>query len=225
MFIILLGPPGAGKGTQSKNLEQYYHLAHISTGDILRSAVKNATEIGKKVKPYMDAGELVPDEIIFQLIEERLFRPVRRAKGEDCKNGALFDGFPRNLSQAERLQSIDIIKKDTKKFAILIEVQDQEVINRLSGRLYCSNCNELYNITNNIARNENGNYICSQCGAELRHRADDDIKTIQNRLRVYHQHIGPLIDYYNRISMLKIIDGLGTPDEVFGRIISQLIVC
>jgi len=218
MFIILLGPPGAGKGTQSKKLEQYYHLAHISTGDILRTAVKNATEIGKKAKPYMDAGELVPDEIIFQLIEERLFKP-------DCKNGALFDGFPRNLSQAERLQSIDIIKKDTKKFAILIEVLDQEVINRLSGRLYCSNCNELYNITNNIAKNENGNYICSKCGAELESRADDDIETIQNRLKVYHQHIDPLIDYYNRISMLKIIDGIGTPDEVFERIIRQLIVC
>ncbi len=215
MIIILLGPPGAGKGTQAKRLEQYYHLAHISTGDILRSAVKNATEIGKKAKPYMDAGELVPDKIIFQLIQDRLSRP-------DCKNGALFDGFPRNISQAEQLQNLNIIKKDKKKFAILIEVSDQEVINRLSGRLYCPNCHKPYNISNKISKDKLGNYICSQCGEKLKSRADDDIKTISNRLEVYHQHIAPLKDYYNKNSMLKIIDGIGTPDEVFRRILHIL---
>jgi len=193
MRIILLGPPGAGKGTQAEVLVDKLKVPQISTGDILRAAVKNGTPIGLQAKVIMDAGDLVPDDVIIEVLKERL-------AADDCKNGYIFDGVPRTIAQAEALDEQGIVI-DT---VLSIEVPDDVIVTRLGGRRTCPACGMIYHIVNKKSAVEG---ICDVCGAELIIRKDDEIETIKNRLQTYHKETEPLIDYYKKQGKLKEVGG------------------
>ncbi|MDK2832593.1 MAG: adenylate kinase [Methanolobus sp.] len=204
MNIALFGPPGAGKGTQAKELSKHYNIPHISTGDILRANVRDGTELGIKAKQYMDKGELVPDEVLIGLIRNRLSE-------SDCDSGYLLDGYPRTIPQADALT--DILKEINKPLdsVINIEVIDDELVKRLSGRRSCA-CGESYHVMFNPPEKEG---ICNACGAELYQRDDDKEEVIRQRLAVYNDKTKPLIDYYDGADILVNIDGSGAVDAVF----------
>jgi adenylate kinase len=212
MKLVLLGPPGAGKGTQAKMMIEQYHIPQISTGDILRQAVKDGTPLGKEAKTYMDKGELVPDELIINLVKERI-------KADDCKEGYIFDGFPRTVAQAEALDNV-LEDLSTKLDAIVsIDVPEDEVVKRLSGRRTCKSCGTLYHIIYNPPTNEG---ICDKCGGDLFQRDDDNETTIRQRLTVYRDQTSPLIEYYSKQNLVKSIAGSGEPTEIFTAICEAL---
>lgn len=210
MKIIMLGAPGAGKGTQAKKIAEKYAIPHISTGDIFRSNIKNGTELGKKAKEYMDKGLLVPDELVCDLVVDRI-------QQDDCKNGYILDGFPRTIPQAQALE--DALTKIGQKldYAIDIEVPDENIIRRMSGRRSCPKCGAIYHVVNNPPKKEG---ICDVCGTELVFRADDKEETVRNRLDVYHTQTQPLIDFYKERGVLQEVDGTKSMDDVFGQIVS-----
>jgi adenylate kinase len=205
MNIILFGPPGAGKGTQAKKLVDFYGIPQISTGDILRANVREGTELGLAAKAYMDKGELVPDEVLIGIIKNRLKEP-------DCKKGFILDGYPRTVPQADALAVIlDEIDKPI-DVVLNLEVPDEELVRRISGRLICSKCGASYNRTFNPPKKEG---ICDICGGEVFQRADDKEDAVQNRLNVYKKQTQPLIDYYAKQGILITLNGTKDIDEVF----------
>jgi len=212
MRLVLLGPPGSGKGTQAQKLVERYQIPQISTGDLFRSAVKNETELGKKAKEYMERGELVPDEIVVGMVEERL-------KEDDCQKGFILDGFPRTIAQAQALDKL-LEKKGEKLDAVIeISVPDEEVIKRLSGRRTCSKCGAMYHIEFNPPKVEGK---CDKCGGDLYQRDDDKEEVIKSRLKVYHSQTAPLVEYYEKKGLLKKINGVGKIDEIFQEIVNAL---
>ncbi len=206
--LILFGPPGAGKGTQAERLRVDFQLPFISTGDMLRSNVKQETDLGKQAQQYMDAGELVPDEVIVAMVAERL-------QEDDAQDGFILDGFPRNVEQAEALekQLSDLGRRITA--ALLIEVPDEEVIRRLAGRRVCVKAGHNYHIEFDPPKREG---VCDQDGSRLIQRDDDKPEVIRNRLRVYHDKTTPLIDYYDEQGVMRRIDGTRPPAEVHDHI-------
>lgn len=212
MKIIMLGAPGAGKGTQAKKIAEKYHIPHISTGDIFRANIKEGTELGKKAKTFMDQGLLVPDELVVDLV-------VDRVKQDDCENGYVLDGFPRTIPQAEALDKAlnDISEKVD--YAINIEVPDSNIISRMSGRRACLKCGATYHIKNIPTKVEG---ICDVCGSEVVLRDDDKEETVKKRLDVYHEQTQPLIKHYNAKGILVEVDGTKALDEVFNEVVKVL---
>lgn len=208
MRIILLGPPGAGKGTQAERVSKEYGIMHISTGDIFRAAVKNGTPLGLKAKEYMDKGELVPDEIVVGIVRERILQ-------DDCKNGFLLDGFPRTVAQAEALNETLAANGQQIDSVISLEVVDSEIVNRLTARRVCRACGATYNTVSGPSKVDG---ICDKCGGELYQRDDDTEATVANRLSVYHKETSPLIDFYTKIDKLQAVDGMMPVDQVFAEI-------
>ena len=212
MKIIMLGAPGAGKGTQAKLIADQYQIPHISTGDIFRANIKNGTELGKKAKTYMDQGLLVPDELVVDLVVDRVAQ-------DDCVNGYVLDGFPRTIPQAKALDEA-LIKKGTGiDYALNVDVPDENIIRRMSGRRACVNCGATYHIVHIPTKVEG---ICDRCGSELILRDDDKPETVKNRLDVYHKQTQPLIDHYSKQNILRTVDGTKDIDEVFADIIAAL---
>lgn len=206
--LILLGPPGAGKGTQAKNMVDAFGIPQISTGDILRAALKQGTALGKEAKGYMDKGELVPDSVVIGIIEERL-------KVADCKTGYILDGFPRTVPQAEALDKI-LVKMGSKiDHVVSIEVPDAELMGRLAGRWTCKGCSSMYHERNKPPKKAG---ICDDCSGELYQRADDNADTIKERLRVYNAQTEPLIQYYTQKGLVRKINGIGSIDDIFNGI-------
>lgn len=197
MRIILLGPPGAGKGTQAVTLAKEEGVAHISTGDILRQHVREGTPLGKAAKEYMDQGLLVPDDVILGLVRDRLGK-------EDAQRGFIFDGFPRTAVQADGLGQLLEELKMPLQAVVSIEVPDEELVDRAVGRRTCKNCGEIYHIRNKPPRVEG---LCDKCGGELIQRSDDNAETVKSRLAEYHGKTAPLIDYYRSRGLLKVVDG------------------
>lgn len=212
MKIIMLGAPGAGKGTQAKMIADKYGIPHISTGDIFRANIKEGTELGKKAKGYMDAGELVPDALVLDLIVDRL-------TWEDAKNGYVLDGFPRTIPQAEALTEALAKAGDKVDFAIDVEVPDENIIKRMSGRRACLKCGATYHIVSIPPKQEG---ICDRCGEKLVQREDDKEETVKNRLDVYHKQTQPLIDYYTKEGILVEVDGTMDMNGVFEAIVKIL---
>ncbi len=212
MNIVFLGPPGAGKGTQAKMIAEKYGIPQISTGDMFREHLSKGTELGKKAKEYMDKGALVPDEIVLGMVEERLKQP-------DCEKGFILDGFPRTVPQAEALDKL--LEKLGKKidYAILIDVPDEELVKRLTGRRTCKKCGMMYHVIFKPPKEEGK---CDVCGGELYQRADDNEETVRNRLKVYHEQTEPIIAYYEKKGVLHRIDGMGSIEEIFNRIVQLL---
>lgn len=215
MKIIMLGAPGAGKGTQAKKIAAKYAIPHISTGDIFRANIKNNTELGQKAKTYMDKGELVPDELVVDLIMDRF-------KEADCANGYVLDGFPRTIPQAEALDKALSANGESVDYAINVEVPDENIINRMSGRRACVGCGATYHIQFNPTKVEG---ICDACGEKLILRDDDKPETVKNRLSVYHEQTQPLIDYYKEAGVLAEVDGTKDMEEVFKDIVNILGAC
>ncbi|MBR1758678.1 MAG: adenylate kinase [Lachnospiraceae bacterium] len=212
MKIVMLGAPGAGKGTQAKMIVEKYQIPQISTGDIFRANIKNGTELGKKAKTYMDQGALVPDELVVDLVVDRLAK-------DDCANGYVLDGFPRTIPQAEALTAALAAQGDKLDYAIDVEVPDENIVNRMSGRRACVNCGGTYHIVYNPTKVEG---ICDACGGKLILRDDDKPETVQHRLTVYHEQTQPLIDYYNGQGILKEVDGTQDMADVFADIVKVL---
>ncbi len=208
MNLILLGAPGSGKGTQAKILADRYQFPHISTGDILRQAIKDAAPLGQKVEKLMKAGELVPDGVILAIIEQRL-------QEDDCARGAIFDGFPRTILQAEGLEALLDKVHRRLDLCLSLEIADERIVQRLSSRRICANCGEDYNLTANPPPADGR---CRQCAGEILQRADDQEDTIRNRLAVYRRQTRPLQEYYSGRGLLHIIDGDGTPEEIFAKL-------
>ena len=208
--LILLGPPGAGKGSQAKSLAARYAIPHISTGDILRAAVRDKTELGIKAKTYMDKGALVPDALVVEIVAERV-------KMDDCKAGFILDGFPRNIPQAEAVEMmLSALGKKTDK-VINIQVSHREIIKRLIGRWVCRNCGEGYHIIFNPPME---NKKCDKCKGEIYQRDDDKEDTILARLKVYDEQTAPLIDFYKKKGSLVTIDGIGGFQEITEKIVN-----
>lgn len=212
MKIIMLGAPGAGKGTQAKQIADKYSIPHISTGDIFRANIKNGTELGKKAKQYMDQGALVPDELTCDLVMDRI-------QQDDCKNGFVLDGFPRTIPQAEALDAALGKINEKMDYAIDVDVPDENIVNRMSGRRACLNCGATYHLISIPPKVEG---ICDRCGSEIVLREDDKQETVQKRLKVYHEQTQPLIDYYKNQGILKSVDGTQPMDEVFKAIVTIL---
>ncbi|MBE6014966.1 MAG: adenylate kinase [Lachnospiraceae bacterium] len=212
MKIIMLGAPGAGKGTQAKKIADKYGVPHISTGDIFRANIKEGTELGNKAKTYMDKGLLVPDELVVDLV-------VDRVKNEDCKNGYVLDGFPRTIPQAECLDKALEEMNDSMDYAINIDVPDENIISRMGGRRACVGCGATYHVVNIPPKKEG---ICDRCGGELILRDDDKPETVKKRLDVYHEQTQPLIDYYTKKGIIKDVDGTMEMDDVFNAIVDIL---
>lgn len=210
MKVIMLGAPGAGKGTQAKQLADKYQIPHISTGDIFRANIKEGTELGKKAKSYMDAGGLVPDELVCDLVVDRI-------QQDDCKNGFILDGFPRTIPQAEALTNALEKLNDKMDYAIDIEVPDQAIIDRMGGRRACLKCGATYHIINIPPKKEG---ICDNCGSKLVLRDDDRPETVKKRLEVYHTQTQPLIDYYKKQNILVSVDGTKPMNDVFADIVN-----
>lgn len=208
MNVILLGPPGAGKGTQATTIVKEYHIPHISTGDIFRENIKNGTELGKKAQEYMNQGELVPDDLVIEIATDRLAR-------EDCHQGFLLDGFPRTVHQAEELDGFLEGRGDKVHHVLNISVAKEELIRRLIGRRVCKNCGATYHIETMKPKVEG---VCDVCGGELVQRADDNRETVENRIDVYEQQTMPLIDYYEKAGVLVHIDGSLGLENVFTKI-------
>jgi adenylate kinase len=205
MNLVLVGPPGAGKGTQAARLEEAYEIPHISTGDMFRKAIKEETELGKKTKEYMDQGKLVPDEVTIGIVRERLSQ-------KDCQQGFILDGFPRTVNQADALNSILADMNTSLDAVINIKVSDAEVIDRLSGRRVCKSCGASYHVKFNPPKVAG---VCNECEGELYQREDDNPNTIQQRLNVYSEQTSPLINYYRESNLLKTINGEDSLDNVF----------
>lgn len=212
MRIIMLGAPGAGKGTQAKKIAAKYSIPHISTGDIFRANIKNGTELGKKAKTYMDQGLLVPDELVVDLV-------VDRVNQEDCANGYVLDGFPRTIPQAEALDKALTEMGQSIDYAINVEVPDENIVQRMSGRRACVNCGATYHIVYAPTKKEN---VCDTCEGELILRDDDKPETVQKRLNVYHEQTQPLIDYYTEKNKLVEVDGTIDIEKVFDAIVKIL---
>ena len=212
MKIIMLGAPGAGKGTQAQMIADKFNIPHISTGDIFRANIKNGTELGKKAKEFMDKGLLVPDELTVQLLLDRV-------ANDDCKNGYVLDGFPRTIPQADVLDAELTKLGDKVDFAVNVDVPDENIVRRMSGRRACLKCGATYHIEHIPPKKEG---ICDKCGSELVQREDDKPETVQNRLSVYHEQTQPLIDYYDKKNILKTVDGTKDMQEVFNEIVNIL---
>ena len=212
MRIVLLGAPGAGKGTQAKMLIEKYRIPQISTGDILRKAVADGTPLGKEAKAIMERGELVPDKIVLGLVEERV-------KQDDCKKGFILDGFPRNTAQAEALDKLLNDLKMPLTSALSVDVPKEDLMKRLTGRRTCKGCQQMYNIYYTPPKKEG---VCDKCGGELFQRADDKEETIKKRLDVYDAQTAPLIDYYKKKGILKSVVGTGGIDEIFKKVCNIL---
>jgi adenylate kinase len=205
MRVILLGAPGAGKGTQAEDIKAYYNCAHISTGDMLRANLKADTELGKRAKKFMDSGALVPDDVIIGMIDERLVE-------SDCENGFLLDGFPRTVPQAEALDILLAKIKCPLDAVVLIEVDDEVVVSRLTNRRTCSKCGKITNLL--IHHGEN----CADCGGTLQQRDDDKEEVIRKRLAVFHDQTAPLIDWYEKKKMLHCLNGTRSRSDIFNDI-------
>ena len=212
MKIVMLGAPGAGKGTQAKMIAEKYSIPHISTGDIFRANIKNGTELGKKAKSFIDKGQLVPDELTLDLIMDRF-------KEDDCKNGYVLDGFPRTIPQAEALDEALKANGEKVDFAIDIDVPDENIVRRMGGRRACVNCGATYHIVYSPTKVEGK---CDKCGEELIVRDDDKPETVKKRLSVYHDQTQPLIDYYKNEGILAEVDGTKDMEEVFQDIVKIL---
>ena len=212
MKIIMLGAPGAGKGTQAKRIAEKYSIPHISTGDIFRANIKNGTELGKKAKTYMDQGLLVPDELVVDLV-------VDRVNQADCENGYVLDGFPRTIPQAEALDKALEALGQSMDYAINVEVPDENIVNRMSGRRACVDCGATYHIVYAPTKVEN---VCDKCQGGLILRDDDKPETVQKRLNVYHDQTQPLIDYYTNKKILVEVDGTVDINDVFAAIVNFL---
>ena len=212
MNLILLGPPGAGKGTQAQMIVERYRIPQISTGDILRNAVKESTPLGLKAKAFMDRGQLVPDEVVIGIIDERLRAP-------DCNPGFILDGFPRTIAQAEALQSILTKIGKSIDHVINMEVDPEELVHRLTGRRTCKNCGAMFHV---LFHPPKGEGICDRCGGPLYQREDDKEETIRTRLREYQKQTAPLIEYYRQKNRLRSIQGMGGQDQIFERIARHL---
>ena len=212
MKIVMLGAPGAGKGTQAKMIASKYQIPHISTGDIFRVNIKNGTELGKKAKSYMDQGLLVPDELTVDLVIDRL-------ANDDCKNGYILDGFPRTIPQAEALDAALAKLGEKMDYAIDVDVPDENIVSRMSGRRACTGCGATYHIVYNPSKKGD---CCEVCGEKLILRDDDKPETVQKRLNVYHEQTQPLIDYYTKQGILKAVDGTQDMNDVFTAITNIL---
>lgn len=212
MKIIMLGAPGAGKGTQAKMIADKYGVPHISTGDIFRANIKNGTELGMEAKKYMDQGLLVPDELTVRILLDRVAQ-------DDCKNGYVLDGFPRTIPQAEVLDSELTKLGDHIDYAINVDVPDENIVKRMSGRRACLTCGATYHIEHVPPKKEG---ICDVCGSKLVLRDDDKPETVKNRLNVYHEQTQPLIDFYTEKGVLKTVDGTVPMEEVFAAITAIL---
>lgn len=210
MKIVMLGAPGAGKGTQAKMISEKYDIPHISTGDIFRANIKNGTELGKKAKSYMDQGLLVPDELVVDLV-------VDRVKKDDCAKGYILDGFPRTIPQAEALDAA--LGEEKIDYALDIEVPDENIIKRMAGRRACVGCGATYHLVYNPTKTEG---VCDACGEKLILRDDDKPETVQKRLDVYHEQTQPLIDYYKKAGSLVEMDGTVDIQVVFENIVKIL---
>ena len=208
----MLGAPGAGKGTQAKMIADKYGVPHISTGDIFRANIKNGTELGMEAKKYMDQGLLVPDELTVRILLDRVAQ-------DDCKNGYVLDGFPRTIPQAEVLDSELTKLGDHIDYAINVDVPDENIVKRMSGRRACLTCGATYHIEHVPPKKEG---ICDVCGSELVLRDDDKPETVKNRLNVYHEQTQPLIDFYTEKGVLKTVDGTVPMEEVFAAITAIL---
>ena len=207
MKLILLGAPGAGKGTQSDFIKAALKVPVISTGNLLREAIAQGTELGKQAKSYMDGGKLVPDELIIGLVKEKL-------ASHDCENGAIFDGFPRTVAQAEVLDSIGGVD-----VALSIEVPDEAIVHRMAGRRTCPKCNSTYHIEGNPPKVEG---VCDKCGEALGIRHDDDPDVVHKRLNVYHEQTEPVKGYYEQLGKLKSVVGVGSVEEIRDRVFEVL---
>ena len=212
MKIIMLGAPGAGKGTQAKKIAEKYHIPHISTGDIFRANIKNGTELGMKAKSYMDQGQLVPDDVTIGMLLDRISQ-------EDCAEGYVLDGFPRTIPQAESLTEALAANGEAIDFALNVDVPDANIVNRMAGRRACLKCGATYHIQFAAPKKEG---ICDKCGSELVLRDDDKPETVQKRLTVYHDQTKPLIDYYGKAGILVTVDGTQDLNKVFEDIVSVL---
>ena len=212
MKIIMLGAPGAGKGTQAKMIADKYGVPHVSTGDIFRANIKNGTELGMEAKKYMDQGLLVPDELTVRILLDRVAQ-------DDCKNGYVLDGFPRTIPQVEVLDSELTKLGDHIDYAINVDVPDENIVKRMSGRRACLTCGATYHIEHVPPKKEG---ICDVCGSELVLRDDDKPETVKNRLNVYHEQTQPLIDFYTEKGVLKTVDGTVPMEEVFAAITAIL---
>ena len=212
MRVVLLGPPGCGKGTQASRLCEKFGIAHIATGDLFREHAAANDELGQTAKKYMNAGELVPDSVVLEMVERRL-------EQSDASSGFLLDGFPRTVPQAEALQGI-LAGSGVKLDAVIdIEVPDEEIVGRLGGRRVCLNCGEPYHV---VSRPPKVDGKCDKCGHDLIHRSDDEPGTIRNRLGAYHKQTEPLIDFYGESGLVRRIDGGQTPEAVFGQVLKGL---
>ena len=212
MNIVLLGPPGAGKGTQAARIVEKYGVPHISTGDIFRANIKAGTELGKRAQEYMNRGELVPDELVVEIATDRL-------AADDCKEGFLLDGFPRTVFQAEKLDEFLASKGRKIEHVLNIEVGRDDLMARLTGRRVCKSCGASFHVVNIPPKQEG---ICDNCGAELVQRADDNEETASNRIEVYNRETKPLIDYYEKAGNIVNIDGGKAAEDVFAAIADRL---
>lgn len=212
MKIIMLGAPGAGKGTQAKMIAEEYGIPHVSTGDIFRANIKNGTQLGMEAKQYMDQGLLVPDELTVKILLDRV-------ANEDCKNGYVLDGFPRTIPQAEVLDKALSELGDQIDYAINVDVPDEHIVKRMGGRRACLSCGATYHIEHVPPKSEG---ICDTCGQELVLRDDDKPETVQNRLNVYHEQTQPLIEFYSAKGVLKTVDGTMDMKDVFEAIVTIL---
>jgi adenylate kinase len=208
MKIIMLGAPGAGKGTQAKRIAEQYGIPHVSTGDIFRANIKEQTPLGMEAKSYMDKGELVPDELTVKILLDRVAK-------DDCKNGYVLDGYPRTIPQAEVLDKAVEEIGEKIDYAVNVDVPDENIINRMGGRRACLKCGATYHVQYMPPKTEG---ICDKCQSELVIRDDDKPETVKNRLSVYHEQTAPLIDYYSNKGILKTVDGTKDVDEVFSDI-------
>ncbi len=208
MNLILLGPPGAGKGTQAAMIVEKYNIPHISTGDIFRENIKNGTKLGKKAKSYMDKGELVPDSLVIEIAEDRL-------RKEDCKEGFLLDGFPRTVEQAVALDAFLADEGKKVDHVLDIDVDKPELLKRITGRRVCQACGATFHVTGMPPKVEG---VCDKCGGELIQRADDTVETAENRIEVYNSQTKPLLDYYDRAGNIAHLDGAIGKDNLFVKI-------
>lgn len=208
MKLVLIGCPGAGKGTQAKKLSKHFDIAHISTGDLLREQISKGTELGKKVSEIINAGGLVSDDIVSAMLAERI-------KADDCKNGFILDGYPRNVAQAQGLEAI-IGKLDK---VVCFQVEDSIIVDRMTGRRGCPKCGQMFHVKYNPPKQDG---VCDACGEALIQRKDDNEETVVNRLKVYHETTAPVINYYADKGILLEVNGVGDIDEIFNAVVSKL---
>lgn len=208
LVLILLGPPGSGKGTQAKRLALRYHLPQISTGDLFREHMTAQTPIGKEAKKFIESGQLVPDEVVMKILFDRIAQP-------DCQKGYILDGFPRTVAQADQLAHHQ--STNSKLFVMALDVPDEEIVRRASGRLVCRQCGSIYNSENSPPSHPNR---CDKCGGEVYRRKDDEPEVVLKRLQVYRAQTQPLIEYYDRLGLLTVFDGNQSPDIIYNELTS-----